>query len=1091
MQLKVFGIRFATLLTMKLLILLMTAACLQVSANGYGQTVTLSLENAPLEKAFKEIKKQTGYSFVYTRVQLKNTQPVTCRITNGALKDALEQCFRNQPLSFLIEDKYIVVQTKTIPIQSSVTNLDPVDITGRVVNENGEAVIGASVKVKGTNVGTSTNENGDFKLTVPAPDVTLIITSTNIETLELKLNGRTQLSTIIVKTSIKALSTVVINKGYYSTTQKLNTGSVSKVSAGEIEKQPVSNPISALQGRVPGLLITQRNGLPGSNLIIRIRGQNSIQQGNEPLFIVDGVPFASENMERTGILLNATSPFNTINPSDIESIEVLKDADATAIYGSRGANGVVLITTKKAKTGKISINANFFTGWSSTTRTMDYMNTSQYLEMRKEAFSNDAVVPNAANAPDLLLWDTSRYINWKKRIIGNTSNTTNAHVRISGGTRNINYTLSTGYYTEGAVFPGSSRYKRGSTSFNVSMLSPDNKFSSVISSSYTSDENSLPPQDISVFITNPPNMYEPYDSTGRLQWQEGGFSYGNSLSYLYQQYKANSDRLIANANLSYKISDKLVIRSNFNFNSVQFDQYSTRPIASQNPAFNPRGSATFYNSSSKIWNIEPQIDYSTPLLKKGILQVLAGTTWQQKKDNGIYLTGSGYTNDAQITSIAGAGTISVQHDYSVYRFASIYGRINYNWNDKYLINLVARQDASTRFGPANRQAKFGALGLSWIFSNETLFETKFKALSFGKLRASFGTTGNDRIGDYQYLDTWSNTLNLYQGQSGLRPTRLFNENYGWEQIRKLNVGLELGFLNERIFFIADFFQHRSDNQLLMYSLPDQTGFPSVIKNIPGVVQNKGVEILINTVNIKKERFSWKSSFNLTVQRNKLLEFYNLNNSSYANRYIIGKPLNLFLGFTYLGVDEQTGIYNYDDTNQDGILNTRDYKYQGTTDPDFFGGLNNTLQYKGIELSFLFEFRKQMGRHAIFGHSNTPGTFINQPVAVLDRWRKPGDVTTYQKYTQASGTPASTAASRIIFSSAALTDASFIRLKNVVLYYSLPERLMKKIKSQSCKFFLQGQNLLTITKYVGADPENQNLQVLPPLRIFTFGFTMTF
>jgi hypothetical protein len=277
----------------------------------------------------------------------------------------------------------------------------------------------------------------------------------------------------------------------------------------------------------------------------------------------------------------------------------------------------------------------------------------------------------------------------------------------------------------------------------------------------------------------------------------------------------------------------------------------------------------------------------------------------------------------------------------------------------------------------------------------------------------------------------------------------------------------------------------------MYSLPDQTGFTSVIKNIPGVVQNKGVEIIINTLNIKKERFSWKSSFNLTVQRNKLLEFYNLNNSSYANRYIIGKPLNLFLGFTYLGVDEQTGIYDYDDANQDGILNTRDYKYQGTTDPDFFGGLNNTLQYKGIELSFLFEFRKQMGRHAIFGHSNTPGTFINQPIAVLDRWRKPGDITTYQKYTQASGTPASTAASRIIFSNAALTDASFIRLKNVVLYYSLPERLMKKIKSQSCKFFLQGQNLLTITKYVGADPENQNLQVLPPLRIFTFGFTMTF
>lgn len=1091
MQIITAGERLKCILTMKLLILFTVITCLQASARSYGQTVSLSLRNAPLEKAFKEMKRQTGYSFVYTRAQLKNTSPITYQVTNGSLKDVLEQCFRNQPLSFVIEDKYIVVQTKTIPTQSSVTVTNPIDITGRVVNENGEAVIGASVKVKGTNVGTSTNDNGDFKLTVPAPDVTLIITSISIETFEFKLNGKTRLSTIIVKTSVKALSTVIVNKGYYTTTQKLNTGSVSKVTSGEIEKQPVSNPISTLQGRVTGLLITQRNGLPGSNLVIRIRGQNSIQQGNEPLFIVDGVPFSSENMDRTGVLLNATSPFTTINPSDVESIEILKDADGTAIYGSRGANGVILITTKKAKPGKISVNVNFFTGWSKTTRTMDYMNTNQYIEMRKEAFNNDGAIPNASNAPDLLVWNTSRYIDWKKKILGGTSNTTNAQVRVSGGSKNISYSLNTGYYTEGTVFPGNSKYTRGSTSFNVSTISDDSKFSSAISASYTFDKNNLPPQDISVFINNPPNMYEPYDSTGRLLWQEGGFSYGNAFSYLYQHYRASSDRLIANANLSYKILDKITIGSNFNFNSVQYDQYSTRPIASQNPAFNPRGSATFYNSSSKIWNIEPRIDYNTSLLSKGSLHVLIGSSWQQKKDEGIYLTGSGYTTDAQITSIAGAGTVSVQHDYSLYRFSSIYGRLNYNWNDKYLFNVVARQDASSRFGPANRFAKFGALGLAWIFSNEKAIKTNFTFLSFGKLRGSIGATGNDRIGDYQYLDTWINTLNSYQNQSGLRPNRLFNENYGWEQIRKVDIGLDLGFFSDRIFLTADFFRHRSDNQLVLYSLPDQTGFTNVIRNIPGVVQNKGVEILINTTNIKKAKFSWKSSFNLTIQRNKLIEFYNLQSSNYANRYIIGKPLNLLLGYTYLGVDQQTGIYTYEDVNKDSVLNTKDYGYQGTTDPDFFGGFSNVLQYKGLELSFLFEFRKQTGRHAIFGQSNTPGIFLNQPVAVLDRWQKPGDVSTYQKYTQASGTPASKAASNTMFSSAALTDASFIRLKNIAFYYSIPERLAKKIKSQSCKFFFQCQNLLTITKYVGADPENQNIQVLPPLRVFTLGFTMNF
>jgi TonB-dependent starch-binding outer membrane protein SusC len=217
----------------------------------------------------------------------------------------------------------------------------------------------------------------------------------------------------------------------------------------------------------------------------------------------------------------------------------------------------------------------------------------------------------------------------------------------------------------------------------------------------------------------------------------------------------------------------------------------------------------------------------------------------------------------------------------------------------------------------------------------------------------------------------------------------------------------------------------------------------------------------------------------------------LQSSNYSNRYIIGKPLNLLLGYTYLGVDQLTGIYTYEDVNKDSVLNTKDYRYQGTTDPDFFGGFSNILQYKDFELSLLFEFRKQTGRHAIFGHSNTPGIFVNQPVAVLNRWQKPGDISTYQKYTQASGTPASKAASSTMFSSAALTDASFIRLKNIAFYYSLPERLTKKIKSQSCKFFVQCQNLLTITKYIGADPENQNIQVLPPLRVFTLGFTMNF
>lgn len=1074
---------------MKLLILLTVVACLQVSASGYGQTVTLSVKNTPLEKVFKEVKRQTGISFVYTRDQLKNTLPVTCNVVKAELKEVLSICFSNQPLLFVIEGNYVVVQTKHTAFQPVSQSDSLIDVKGHIISENGEPLAGATIILKNSNRGASTNNNGDFSLYSIHENDVLIISSVGFYSEEIAVNKQ-RFFFITLKLLINRLEETIV-KGYYSTTRKLNTGSVSKVTSEEITKQPVSNPISALQGRVPGLLITQKNGLPGSNISIQIRGQNSIQQGNEPLFIIDGLPFASENLVKSGATLNASSPFNTINPSDIESIEVLKDADATAIYGSRGANGVILITTKKAKPGKISINTEFFKGWSKATRTMDYMNTGQYVAMRREAFKNDGITLTTVNAPDLLLLDTIRYTDWKQKIIGNTSEVTNVMARISGGTNKINYTFNTGYYSEGTVLPGDNKYTRGSVSLNVSNESEDKKFAAVFSSSYTFDKNNLSSQDLTNAISLLPNMYGPYDSLGRLQWSEAGFFNGNPFSILRQRYNATSERLIANTTLRYKISSKISIQSNFSYNKVLYNQYSSRPISSLDPAFNPKGSANFNNTSSTTWNIEPQLDYNTPLLRKGRLQFLIGSTWQQKKDNGIYLRGSGYTSDAQIMSIVGASTVTVQNDYSLYRFSSGYARINYNWDNKYLLNIVAREDASSRFGSANRLAQFAAVGTAWIFSSEKFIKDNFPVLSFGKLRASLGTTGNDRIGDYQYFDSWASTTNAYQGQVGLSPIRLYNANYGWEQIKKIDAGIDLAFFKDRIALTADWFRHSSTNQLVSYSLPDQTGFPGIIRNIPAVVQNKGIEITLNTINLKAKDFSWRSSFNLTVQRNKLLEFSGLANSSYASSYILGRPINLFIGYTYLGVDPQMGIYKFEDKNKDGLLNNLDYSYQGTTDPDFFGGFNNIIQYKNFELSFLFEFRKQMGRHAIFGSFVMPGTADNQPLAVLDRWQRPGDVSTYQQFTQSYGTPISEAASRASNSSAVLTDASFIRLKTFALYYSLPGKLLKRMKAESCKLYLQGQNLLTITNYIGADPENQNLQALPTLRVLTLGINLNF
>ncbi len=346
MQIITAGERLKCILTMKLLILFTVIACLEASARSYGQTVSLSLQNAPLEKAFKEIKRQTGYSFVYTRAQLRNTIPITYQVKNGSLKDVLEQCFRNQPLSFVIEDRYIVVQTKTAVNSLIPFNLSAVDVSGKVINETGEPLAGVTVMAKKSNKGGQTNERGEFSLKEIAEDDALIITSVGYYKEEVSVNNQSYFL-IRLRFAVGSLEETII-KGYYSTSKRLNTGSVSKIRSEEIGRQPVSNPLAALQGSSPGLLVTQSNGLPGSNFNVSIRGYNSIQNGNSPLYIIDGVPFINDaDVLTQRSVINASSPFNTIDPSQIESIEILKDADATAIYGSLGANGVILITTKK------------------------------------------------------------------------------------------------------------------------------------------------------------------------------------------------------------------------------------------------------------------------------------------------------------------------------------------------------------------------------------------------------------------------------------------------------------------------------------------------------------------------------------------------------------------------------------------------------------------------------------------------------------------------------------------------------------------------------------------------------------------------
>jgi TonB-linked SusC/RagA family outer membrane protein len=1084
-----------TLRIMKITAFLLTVICLHAAAGGYSQTITLSIKNASLEKVFVEIKKQTGYEFVYRWELLQNTRLVDIDVKDEPLKQVLDICFRNQRLTYTIMDNQIVLSEKAEQKNISPPLLSLIDITGKITDKDGNPLAGANVKVKGTTNGTTTNAEGEFVLKAIDENAVLEISFVGYETQTIAVKNKTTINTSLA-VNTKQLDEMLV-QAYGTTTRRLNVGNISKVSAEEISRQPVSNPLAALEGRVPGLIVTQTSGISGAAFKIQLRGQNSIAQGSDPLFVIDGVPFAPNNSninqlnsQATNNLLPGLSPFNSINPNDIESIEILKDADATAIYGSRGANGVILITTKKGKAGKTNYSANVYSGSSKVARTMSMMNTSQYLQMRHEGFNNDAIVPTVTNAPDLLAWDTTRYTDLKKLLIGGTAHTTDAQASISGGTVNTTFFIGGSYHRETTVYPGDLTDARASMHINLNHLSADKRFSTTLSAIYSSDKNNLLSSDLAGGLTLSPNLPPLYDSLGKLNWQQGGVSFLNPLAYLLQTYTVQTDNLLANSRLSYQLLPGLTIRASLGYNTIWGDEMSIFPKTSLNPINNPISSSQFGNSSQKSWIIEPQIEYFK-VFPKGKLDLLIGGTLQEQIGKGTTISASGYSSDALLQSIGGAGSLTGSSSYSKYRYDAIFGRINYNWQDKYLINITGRRDGSSRFGPDRQFANFGSVGSGWIFSNEGFIKQALTFLSFGKLRLSYGTTGNDGIGNYKFLDTWRSTLNPYQGIPGLTPSGLFNPDYSWEENKKFESAIELGFLNDRILFSTSYYRNRSGNQLINYRLPAQTGFTSVVQNFSALIQNSGLEFLLTSKNFNTEEVNWTSSINLTINRNKLISFPNIASSSYSAKYVVGKPLSIIYLYHFLGVDPATGIYQFQDVNSDGTIDTKDYVASGNYAPKFYGGFSNDINYKRLELNVFFEFRKQIGQNYLASLTSTPGMMYNQPTIVLNHWQKPGDVSNIQKLSSNPGSLADNAQFTLPSSDGAYSDASFIRLKNISLSYNLPSNWLQKMHLSNCRIYMLGQNLLTITNYKGADPEAQTFYTLPPLKTIAAGIQFTF
>lgn len=1098
---------------MKITVVILLCACLQICARGYTQQpVTLDLKQATLVEAFRQIRQQTGYNFFYQSEWLKKAHRVSIRVRDVPLAQALDSCFKEQPVTYSITGTSIVLTPRAAsvgPVQNM--NIPPVDIKGRVISMQTEPLAGASVIVLESGKGTQTDAEGFFTLRNVEPTQHLLISYAGYQPQKVLIGSRTSfLFRLEVATS--ELDQLIV-QAYGQTTQRFGTGNIVKIKAEEIARQPVMNPLQALQGRVAGLSVSQVNGYASAPFKVEIRGRNAIGPDQlglpaDPLYIIDGVPLTilevGNNSTYTsgsrGLIQNdlygpagGQSPLFSINPADIESIEVLKDADATAIYGSRAANGVILITTKKGKTSeKAKLEVSVHQGMNMVTRRYAMLNTPQYLAMRREAFANNNRTMTAGTAPDVLVWDSTRYTDWQDLAWGNAGKNTNVQMAFSGGSQQTSFRLAAGYNRMTDILAVSGGHQRANVSAHVNYFSQDRRLNVALAAGYSfvqADMISFPFN----AVTLPPNAPPIYDAAGQLNYEgwtplRASFPFSSLLS----PYQSSTHFLNSSLSIGYQLAKGLTVRSSLGYNNSHVSQQSFLPIAAQDLLNNPTGTASFGNNFNRNWVIEPQVDYSRRM-GRGSLNVLVGGSVQQTTTEGLAAFGSGYTSDALLHTISIAPVQSNRNNQGLYRYAALFGRLNYNWGNKYIVTLSARRDGSSYFGPDHQFGNFGSIGAAWLFTEENWFKEWLSFVSFGKLRASYGTTGGDGQ-PYKYLTRWMPANDPgypYAGVPPLSPTQHANPDYHWQVNRKLEVALQLGFWKDRVNLSAAFYRNKVDNQLTAYPIPVFTGFPDVFANSPAVVENKGWEFTVAANPVDRASFKWSVTGNVSFNKNKLLAFPHLELSPYRNVLIVGQSLNILKLLEYTGVDPQTGLYTYTDRNKDGVINTNTAVSDTTSDlyyydrsPAIMGGLGNTITYKGWAFSFFFNFTQQTGRNALAGL--IPGTLQNAPVSVLKRWQQPGDVTGVARFTTIQD-PSDSYFGR---STGAYTDASFLRLQNVSLSWSLPKRWFQRVQVSAIALYLQAQNLFVITGYEGIDPETQNFGGMPPARIMTGGIHIT-
>ncbi|MBL7726021.1 MAG: TonB-dependent receptor [Chitinophagaceae bacterium] len=989
-------------------------------------------------------------------------------------------------------------------------------VVGKVTDASGAPLANASITVKGSRSGTASGADGTFSLSVPDNAKTLVISAIGFETQEVTITG-SSLSISLKEGDSRSMDEVIV-VGYGTKIKKDLTGNIARVKGSEIANTPVANFTQALQGRAAGVFVESQNGKVGEGIKVRIRGAGSISASNSPLYVVDGVPINSDP--------NSGNSLADINFNDIETFDILKDASAAAIYGSRAANGVVLITTKKGRAGKTQLNVNMQYGTNKPTGYRGFLDAKEFVDLLREAAINsdniEGVDPlDPAQYPGSWLqfaenrltrysgfsdWRTLQTnTNWEKLAFNEDSKTKLIDVSASGGTDKTRFFVSGGFNDQDGILFGNN-FQRISGRFNLDheasskvKLGFNLSVARTIANRVADDNEFYTPMQIVALAP-----ITPVRNQAGVLYDRPTTTYYNPLIELEDsRYTSTVFRNIGGLYFNYKITQGLVFKSEFGVDiQNQSDDrfYGARTIIGQST--NGYGEATWFRRFN--YNTNNYLNYTKIFGGVHDLDATAGMSFQSFTTDLSFVSGEDFPVDA-LKKLASAGRITGgSTSTSESAILSYFARANYKYNNKYLLSVSGRIDGSSRFGKENKYGFFPAASAGWILSEEDFLRNS-KLISFLKLRGSYGLTGNDAgFGDFAQLGLWGAAK--YNNVSGLVPTQLANPELKWEKSAQTDIGIDFGLFNNRLTGELDYYVRNTRDLIYNVPVPGTTGFATQTVNI-GSMQNKGFEIVLNSVNVNSRDFKWNSSLNVSKNKNKITKLDGDqtlipgNDGRYLNSLIVGEGIGVFYGPKFAGADPANGDALY--YLSDGKTTTNDYNdagdfVVGDPNPDWIAGLNNNFSYKGIELGVLFQgvFGNQIMNGAGGFMSASFDWFDNQTRDQLDRWQQPGDITNVPQLRLGYG-------NGIGASSRYIENGSYVRLKNITLAYNLNSKVLSKLKIRSARFYVTGVNLATFTKYTGWDPEvntdyragNRNqgsdFYAAPQIKSLTFGINLGF